>query len=268
MKNRHVTISIGNRISFRGVIYNLTGLDGDVALLTVPGEPPVAIRVTSLFADQSFEILDAIPLHRRITGPSRLFDSLPVEVQQTARWWESHITEVLDGVPCDAAPGQVPRRNYDARLRSLRQRELAKHAELLKLGEDLSFSKLQRLVRAYLKQGVLGLVDQRLIRQVPIAGQTDQRVLDAILRVLSENTQQSSGTTDRLMRQVRKQLEAEHGAGAVPMPSTSTFHRLVGRMAEGRHATGSARTRRTLAQQPTGPFGAVYPVRPGGTDAD
>jgi len=35
------------------------------------------------------------------------------------------------------------------------------------------------------------------------------------------------------------------------------------RLAEGRHVTGSARTRRTLAQQPDGPFGAVFPVRPG-----
>ena len=65
------------------------------------------------------------------------------------------------------------------------------------------------------------------------------------------------------MRQVRKQLESEHGIDEVPFPSRATFHRLVTRLAEGRHATGSARTRRTLSQQPIGPFGAVYPIRPG-----
>lgn len=36
-----------------------------------------------------------------------------------------------------------------------------------------------------------------MIRAVP-----HQRVLDAILNVLGENTQQSSGATDRMMRQV------------------------------------------------------------------
>jgi putative transposase len=41
------------------------------------------------------------------------------------------------------------------------------------------------------------------------------------------------------------------------------FTALLKRLAEARHATGSARTRRTLAQQPDGPFGAVFPVRPG-----
>lgn len=96
-----------------------------------------------------------------------------------------------------------------------------------------------------------------MIRAVP-----DQRVLDAILKVLGENTQQSSDTTDRLMRQVSTLLEAEHGISTVPLPSASSVHRLLRRLAEGRHATGSARTRRTLAQQPGGPFGAVYPVRP------
>jgi putative transposase len=38
---------------------------------------------------------------------------------------------------------------------------------------------------------------------------------------------------------------------------------LVNKLRQGRHATGSARTRRTLEQQPDAPFGAVYPVRPG-----
>lgn len=263
MNNGNAAMRIGDRVSFRGVIYSLSGIDGDVALLTAAGELPVAIKVASLFADHSFEMLDSTPLRRRINGPSTLFDSLPTDVQAKARWWEGHVTEVLDGMPCNAVQGQIPRHDYDVRTRSLRQRELTKHAELLASGEDPSFSKLQRLVRAYLNQGILGLVDQRLIRQVPIAGQTDHRIIDAILRVLSENTQQSTGTTERLMRQVRKTIEAEHGAGTVPMPSVSTFHRLVGRLAEGRHSTGSARTRRTLAQQPPRPFGAVYPVRPG-----
>ncbi|QXQ08765.1 DDE-type integrase/transposase/recombinase [Paeniglutamicibacter sp. Y32M11] len=263
MKNGTLSVRLGNRILFHGIEYRLTGLDGDVAILTVTGEPPIAVKIGSLFADQSFKVLDATAVRRRVVGQSRVFDSLPDDVKVKARWMEQHITEVLDGVASGSAPEVFPRPAYDVRLKSLRQRELAKHAELLELGEDLSLSKLQRLGRAYLEQGILGLVDQRLIRQVPIAGQTDQRVLDALLEVLEQNALESSGTTGRLMRQVRKLLDTEYGDGVVPMPSSSTFHRLVGRLAEGRHATGSARTRRTLAQQPSGPFRAVYPVRPG-----
>ena len=254
-------LRLGGDVEFHGLTYRLTGLDGDVAILAVGGESPVAIKLGSLFADASFKILDPSPLRRRITGPSMLFESLPQEVQNRARWLEGHITEVLDGVPCDAEPNHVANRIYNPQVTSARQRDLAKLAELDELGEHFSLSKLQRLRRAYEQQGLLGLVDQRLIRRDTVAGQTDQRVVDAVVKVLEHNTHQSTGTMDRLMRQVREQLESEHGI--VPLPSRATFHRLVGRLAAGRHATGSARTRRTLAQQPEAPFGAVYPVRPG-----
>ncbi|MCP9002091.1 Mu transposase C-terminal domain-containing protein [Pseudarthrobacter sp. RMG13] len=257
------SLRIGDEVMFRGVTYRLTGLDGDIALLAVAGESPVVIKLGALFADSSFKVTSARPAERRkLTGQSMLFDSLPPDVQQKTRRLESHITEILDGLPCDATPGQMPNPAYSVRL-SLRQRELAKLSELREQGEAVSISSLQRLRLAYEKQGILGLVDQRLIRQTRITGQTDQRVVDTVLSVLEANTGQTSGTMDRLIRQVRKQLDAEHGPGAVPLPSRATLHRLMGRLAEGRHATGSARTRRTLAQQPAGPFGSVYPVRPG-----
>jgi putative transposase len=42
-----------------------------------------------------------------------------------------------------------------------------------------------------------------------------------------------------------------------------TFYRLVDRLSSGKHTFGSARTRRTLAKQPDGPFGTVNALRPG-----
>lgn len=263
MKPIAVALRIGDDVGFRGVTYRLTALDGDVALLAVGGEPPIAIKIGSLLSDESFTVVEARPLRRRVIGSSKLFDSLPEEVQQRAKELEAHITEVLDGVPANAEPGVAINDRYDVSRFSLRQRELTKHAELAGMGESISIGSLQRLRRAYENEGILGLIDQRLIRRTPVAGRTDQRVVDALLSVLEQNTQQSSGTMDRLMRRVRKQVESEHGAGEVPFPSRATFHRLVARLAQGRHATGSARTRRTLSQQPDGPFGAVYPIRPG-----
>lgn len=58
-------------------------------------------------------------------------------------------------------------------------------------------------------------------------------------------------------------MRDEHGEGMVPLPSTATFYRLVARVAEGRHTFGQATTRRSLANRPDPPFGAVHPLRPG-----
>lgn len=263
MTSLTTTLRIGDDLQFRGVTYRLAGLDGNVALLTSDGQLPVAITIGALVSDESFVVLHAKPVRRRLTGPSKLFESLPVEVQQRAREREAHITEILDGVPNDAGPDLPARPRYDVNRHSLRRRESAKHAELVAQGESISIGSLQRLRHAYEQEGILGLVDQRLIRRIPVAAQTDQRVVDAILHVLEQNVQQSSGTMDRLIRQVRQQLESEYGAGVVPPSSRATFHRLVARLAQGRHATGSTRTRLTLSQQPNAPFGAVYPIRPG-----
>ena len=263
MKPPAAVLGIGDNVEFHGLTYNVTSFDGDIAMLAAPGEAPVAVRITALLADATFRILGSAPVRRRVRGPSALFDALPEAIRLEAARLEEHITEVLDGVPCSSEPGQAPRREYDVTRTSLRQRELAKHAELQAAGETLGFSTLQKLRIAYEKRGLLGLVDQRMIRTGSPTGHADPRVVEALQRILEKNAGQSSGSTDRLMFLVGRELEEAHGRDAVAMPSRATFHRLLKRLAAGRHATGSARTRRTLAQQPDGPFGAVYPVRPG-----
>jgi putative transposase len=47
------------------------------------------------------------------------------------------------------------------------------------------------------------------------------------------------------------------------MRARTTFYRLAGRVSQGKHTFGSARTRRSLARQPAGPFGTVSAARPG-----
>lgn len=187
MTSLTTTLRIGDNLQFRGVTYKLPRLDGNVALLASDGQLPVAITIGALVSDESFVVSHAKPVRRRLTGPSKLFASLPVEVQQRAREREAHITEILDGVPNDAGPDLPARPRYDVNRYSLRQRELAKHAELVAQGESISIGSLQRLRHAYEQEGILGLVDQRLIRRIPVAAQTDQRVVDAILHVLEQN---------------------------------------------------------------------------------
>jgi putative transposase len=255
-------LRLGDRVEYNGTTYVFTALNGDVAELRAGRETPLNILVSALLTDSTFKPVPVEGSRRRGLGESKIFESLPRSVKDRAYRLEADITEILDGSPIAAEPGTRPRREYDITSRSMRQRLLTKEAELREAGEPLSLTTLKRLVRAYESEGIIGLVDQRLIRRTPAAGQVDQRVIDALLAILHQNTDQSSGSMDRLQREVAKRVRDEHGDG-VELPSRATFHRLVGKLAQGRHATGSARTRRTLDQQPDGPFGAVHPVRPG-----
>jgi transposase InsO family protein len=258
---RGALIRLGDEVRFQGRAYRIGGLEGDTAYLTEGTGGPAAVTLSTLFSDADFEVLSP-GAGRRPLAQSGLLDRLPNDVQHRARWWENHVTEVLAGRPC-VTPDAAARPEYDVTVRSLRQREQAKVQELQANGEQVTLRGLQRLRRRYETEGVIGLVDKRLIRQTPATGRVDERVVTALLRVLEANTDRSSGTRERLRREVRQELDREHGPGQVPVPSKATFNRLVNRLAEGRHATGSARTRRTLSQQPDGPFGAVFPVRPG-----
>ncbi len=255
-------LRLGDRVEFDGKDYVFVALNGEVAELRAGQETPLNVLMTTLLTDKSFKLIGIDGIRRRGLGESKIFETLPAPAKDRAHWLENHITEVLDGVPAGAEPGARPRRDYDVTSRSLRQRLMTKEAELQKTGNPLSLSTLKRLTRAYETRGIVGLVDQRLVRRTPTAGQVDQRFIDALTIVLQHNTDQSSGSMDRIRRDVEKHVQAEHGSD-VEIPSRATFHRLVKKLAQGRHATGSARTRRTLSQQPDGPFGAVHPVRPG-----
>ncbi|MFJ2517269.1 transposase family protein [Streptomyces griseoviridis] len=58
-------------------------------------------------------------------------------------------------------------------------------------------------------------------------------------------------------------LAAEHGKDVVEVPSRATFYRLFAKLSGGVHVTGSARTRRSLADQPEGPFRYEQVAAPG-----
>ena len=256
------TVRVGDRVHFDGQVWDVGGLDAGTVYLTAASRKPMAVSLSALFADPAFEG----PTGRRARGalpPTALFNELPVPVQERTRWWEEHLTEVIDGVPCAAPDVALPRPAFDVTTTTLRQREQAKVDELVAMGEEVTLRALQKRRAVYETDGLLGLVDRRSVRSTSVAGRTDPRVIEALQRVLEHNKHRSSGTGDRLWRELVRELDTRHGPGEVPLPSRATFHRLLRRLAEARHATGSARTRRTLAQQPDGPFGAVFPVRPG-----
>ena len=167
-------------------------------------------------------------------------------------------------MPPGSPPGTGPRPDYDPARRSLRQRELAKHGELTRAGHRVGLSTLKRLRARYERDGLWGVIDHRAARRTAPAGYVDPRVVEATRQAIEQETDRSTGTVGRLRRRVEQILAETTEAGERPvMPPERTFYRLAGRLASGRHTFGSARTRRSLANQPEGPFGAVTAVRPG-----
>jgi hypothetical protein len=248
----------GDEVRLGGQAYRVVALDGtSVRLVDVTGAATVMLT-GHLLADPGFEL---VAPHRRVLSAMRGLEHLPGEVRASAQWWEQHLAEVLTGVPPDAQPGTAPQPEYDPRRRSLRQRELAKHGELTAAGHKVALSTLQRLRRRYELEGVWGLVDRRYALAGRPGGRVDPRVVEAARRAISEQTDRSTGTVGRLRRRVG-QLLAED-PDPPPMPPERTFYRLVARLSAGRHTFGSARTRRSLAKQPEGPFGMVTAARPG-----
>jgi putative transposase len=252
----------GDEIRLGGQTYQVVALDGSSArLVDVTGAATVML-VGHLLADPGLELVTS---RRRLPPAVSGLERLPEEVRASAQWWEQHLVEVLAGVPPGAPPGTAPRPEYDPQRCSLRQRELAKHAALTAAGHEVALSTLQRLRRRYELEGIWGLVDRRyaFARRSGDSpgGRVDPRVVEAARRAIAEETGRSTGTVGRLRRRA-EQLLAEH-PDPPPMPPERTFYRLVARLSAGKHTFGSARTRRSLAKQPEGPFGTVTAARPG-----
>lgn len=253
-------IGVGDEIRLGSSVFTVVTLSGKtVRLIDAVGDRTV-VPLPALLADPSLEVLAAT---RPALCSASMLDGVPDEIAERARWWERHVVEVLTGRP-PGSSRSAPRPEFDPALRSLRQREIAKHAELQAAGHEMTLITLQRQRRRYEDKGLWGVVDGRYRAKRPVLGRVDERVVAVVRRLLDEETDMSTGTVSRLRRRVEKALVAEYGSeGAPAVPAQATFYRLVNRLAEGRHTFGSARTRRSLAKQPDGPFGAVTVARPG-----
>jgi putative transposase len=216
-----------------------------------------AVSAGELFSSPGFRVITArtAPL-----PPAGLLDGVPEEAAEKARWWERHICEVLTGASPDTGE---PRPEYDPLAATLRQREIAKVGELRSAGHQVALRTFQRMRRSYEAGGLWGLVDARLTRPSSPTGKADPRVVDAVRQAVREQAGASTGTVGAVRRRT-EQILAEAGTEpAEVMPSRAGFYRLARTVSQGKHTFGSARTRRSLARQPAGPFGTVTAFRPG-----
>lgn len=257
-------LAVGDQVIYQGREHEVSAITGTWVRLSCPGGPPAAVLLTHLVGAEDFAIVrsthEAISARRRMLRTG--LDDVPAGAAAAALEWERHLLEVITGLPPDAPAGAFSLPQYDPARTALTERDAAKAAELTLAGKPTSAITVQRMRARYRAEGVRGLVDRRHIKPVQQFGRADLRLVEAIAEAVDLETNRSTGTRDRLRRQVEKVLLERHGT-EVPLPSKATFNRLVAAVSKGRHTFGSATTRRSLANRPERPFTVTLATRPG-----
>jgi hypothetical protein len=256
MPERRGEVRIGDRVVFSGAEYSVVALSGSLVRLLADSGDAVVVAMAYLAGAPDFAVVGAGPRTR--LAPSGLLDALPAKAAEAARELERHLTEVETGLPKDAAPGTAPKPEYDPAARTLTERQQAKAGEL-----GVTLRTVERMRRRYLRQGLWGLVDARHAKAARPTGNVDPRVVAAAVAVIDGQRNAPTGTKSKAVRQIREKVEAEHGPGAVPMPSDATFYRLLDVLSAGKHTFGPATTRRQAANRPDGAFTPITAARPG-----
>ncbi|MGK3944427.1 transposase [Streptomyces caeruleatus] len=261
MPMRPRLLRAGDVVRFDGRLHTVAALEGTAVRLVDEGRSASVVMLAHLLSSNGFEVVTPASV-RPVVPAAGVLEGLPAKAVERAEWWQRHLVEMLTGRPLDAPQGPV-RSEYDPAVRSLRQRELAKAAELAAAGHATSLALIQRMRRRFEEEGLLGLVDPRLRAVSDGTGRADRRVVEALRKVVEEQTGRSTVSAQVLRRRMERLLDAEHGPGVVPLPSRTAFYRLLKAVSSGRHTLGSARTRRSLAKQPEGMFGQLTAARPG-----
>ncbi|NYS18545.1 DDE-type integrase/transposase/recombinase [Streptomyces sp. SJ1-7] len=253
---RGAVLRPGDWITYDDGEHQVVALAGTSVRLRSQSGAESVVLASLLMAAPDFSVTGTEPLPA--LEPSGLLTAVPEPVLAAAKEWAGHVLEVNTGLPFGAGPGTPPRPEYDPAVHPLVERARAKAVEL-----GVSLRTVNEKRARYARQGLWGLVDQRLVRVSEPTGRADARLVSAIREVLDAETTGSTGTRSRLIRRVVKLVEAAHGEGVVPLPSKNTFYRLIDALSAGRHTFGSAVTRRQAANRPQGPFTPTFADRPG-----
>lgn len=253
-------LRVGDQVRFDGTVHQVAAIDGTTVRLVAEDGRPWLAAASYLMGSPDFEVTGAAGTDAGpVLPPLALLDTVPEQAAERARFWEAHIVEVLTGLPPGAAEGQQPRPDFDPRLRSLTEREAAKAAELAAAGEPVSVRTLLRMRQRYESQGLWGLVDQRSTRHATPFGRVNERVVEALVAAMDEQTETSTGTRDRVWRRAQEILAGQQ----VQLPSRATVYRVIKELGNGHHTFGSAVRRRSNANRPAAPFTVTTAQRPG-----
>ena len=254
-------LAVGDRVRLACTLQTVIAVAGTTVRLAASSGVVTEMSLAQLLMSEAFEMVSASS--RPPLPPSTPLDGLPEAVAAEALWWERHIVEVLRGVPPQAPAGTRPKPEYDPAVVSLTRREQAKAAELTAAGRPVTASAIAKRRRRYEARGVAGMADHRTGKPVTPDGRADPAVVEAMRQAITEAEQESSRTATYLFWRTERILEAAHGRGAVELPSQRSLYRLLDKLSACKYTTGSARTRRSLADRPDGPFSETDAWAPG-----
>ncbi|WNV83031.1 integrase [Umezawaea sp. Da 62-37] len=258
-QHRPERLQVDDRVRFDGSFHTVVAMSGTEIGLADEHGRTTTVQLAYLLAAEDFELLGS--RSRRILPRTGVLDGVPKPALDEALWWERHIVEVLYGLPPDASADAVPQQQYDPLKYSLTQREEAKARELTSQGHTVKPSTVKHRRQRYEARGLVALVDGRTDKRTPRFGRADDRVVEAMRTAIIEATDASSRTAGFLIWRTGQILAA--APEPVAMPSRATCYRLLAKLSAGLHTTGSARTRRSLANRPDGPFSSLHAAAPG-----
>lgn len=243
----------GDVVRFDGRLHTVAALEGTAVRLVDEAQSASVVMLAHLLSGEGFEVITAASVRTAVPSAGVL-EGLSDKAVERAEWWQRHLVELLTGRPSEDPHGPV-RAEYDPAVRSLRQRELAKIAELSAAGTAVSLTVVQDMRARFEREGVLGLVDPRLRSAPDGTGRVDRRVAEALRKIVDGQTGRSTVSAQVLRRRMERLLEAEHGPGVVPLPSRATFYRLFKAVSSG----GRARRRRSWPRALHPPLGRRGP---------
>ena len=252
-------VGVGDRVLADGRPSVVVGIAGTRVRMADEKGTVTTATIADLAASPRFEFPAAAPAGR--PGPGIGLEGLPAAAVEEASWWEAHIAEVVYGLRPDAPRGSRPKPEYDPGLTTLTGREKSKAAELTAAGRQVTASTVKHRRQRWEAHGLAGLVDYRAARRTRPAGRADDQVVEAMRQAIKEAEKASSKTAGFIIWRAKEILAGAGYDGAVP--SDRTLYRLFGTLAHGRHVTGSASTRRSLAGRPQGMFGSLAAAAPG-----
>ena len=252
-------VGTGDRILAGGIPNVVVSVSGTHVRLADDAGTVQTVTAADLADGTRFAIPS--PASPRGPRPETGLEGLPAAAVEEASWWEAHIAEVVYGLRPDAPAGTRPRPQYDPERTSLTGREKAKAAELSAPGKPVPASTVKHRRQRWEAYGLPGLADRRLSRRKRPAGRADEQVVAAVRQAIGETPDASSKTAGFTIWRAKEILARAGYDGLVP--SDRTLYRLFGALSYGRHVTGAASTRRSLAGRPEGMFGSLPAAAPG-----
>ena len=258
-------LAVTDWIEFEEERHQVAGPDGVTVRLRSENGRIQTIMLTALLADTSFRVaVEPPPTTLEDAGadldPAGVLEGLDEAVKEAALKLEAHLLEAMTGYrsgdPLSAATDE-PLPQYDPVLPQV----VRVHAKAQELG--VTDRWLWKLWARRAENGLWGLVDKRKARVRNPLRNLDPRVIQAIRdQAAAERTDSSATIGTRFYRRTQNRLDADHGSGAVPLPSRDTFRRAVAYLLD-TSPSAPAYQRASAANQPDRPFGNVIATRPG-----